>query len=256
MTTRDTPDRSELSRRDVVRLGALGGGALAFTRLPASVRKAIAQPSAASGLGEVRHVVLYMQENRSFDHYFGTLNGVRGFGDRTAVRTRATASVFEQAHPTGGTVMPFSTREAAERQSQNLQYIESTPHGWDDGVGAWARGWNDGWIANKGPMTMCYLDRGDIPFHYEMADAFTICDAYHCSVPSSTSPNRNHFVSGYTGFEPGTQDRAVTNAGYDDAHPATSGRRMPNFWRTPACRGRCTTSGTTSRTTTSPMTDR
>jgi len=187
--------------------------------LPASVRKAIAQPSAASGLGEVRHVVLYMQENRSFDHYFGTLNGVRGFGDRTAVRTRATASVFEQAHPTGGTVMPFSTRVAAERQSQNLQYIESTPHGWDDGVGAWARGWNDGWIANKGPMTMCYLDRGDIPFHFEIADAFTICDAYHCSVPSSTSPNRNYFVSGYTGFEPGTQDRAVTNAGYDDAHP-------------------------------------
>ncbi len=52
-----------------------------------------------------------------------------------------------------------------------------------------------------------------------MADAFTICDAYHCSVPSSTSPNRNHFVSSYASFEPGTQDRAVTNAGYDDAHP-------------------------------------
>ena len=59
-----------------MRLGALCGGALAFTRLPASVRRAIAQPSAASGLGEVRYVVLYMQENRSFDRYFGTLNGV------------------------------------------------------------------------------------------------------------------------------------------------------------------------------------
>ncbi len=52
-----------------------------------------------------------------------------------------------------------------------------------------------------------------------MADAFTICDADHCSVPSSTSPNRKHFVSSYASFEPGTQDRAVTNAGYDDAHP-------------------------------------
>ena len=127
--------------------------------------------------------------------------------------------MFQQPHPAGGMVLPFSTRDAARRQQQELQYIESTPHGWDDGIGAWARGWNDGWIANKGLMTMTALDRTDIPFQYELADAFTICDAYHCSVPSSTSPNRNHFVSGYTGFEPASRLRAVTNAGYEDAHP-------------------------------------
>jgi phospholipase C len=220
MTLPEQPAPPEVSRRDALRLGAFGAGVLAFSRLPASLRRRIATTEPpAGGLEQVKHVVLYMQENRSFDHYFGTLSGVRGFGDRSAIRTRATPSVFEQAHPTGGTVLPFSTREAAERQSQDLQYIESTPHGWDDGIGAWSRGWNDSWIANKGPATMCYLDRTDIPFQYEMADAFTICDAYHCSVPSSTSPNRNHFVSGYTGFEPGTETRAVTNAGYDDAHP-------------------------------------
>jgi phospholipase C len=209
---------SALTRRDVLRLGAMGG-VLALSHLPPSLRSAIAKSAPPGGLGQVRHVVLYMQENRSFDHYFGTLRGVRGFGDTTAVRTRSTPSMFEQPHPAGGMVMPFSTRDAAQRQQQELQYIESTPHGWDDGVGAWARGWNDGWIANKGLMTMTALDRLDLPFQYELADAFTICDAYHCSVPSSTSPNRNHFVSGYTGFEPDSRLRAVTNAGYEDSHP-------------------------------------
>lgn len=216
---RGVAERHELTRRDAIRLGALGAGALAFARLPPSLRAAITRTPPPGGLDQVRHVVLYMQENRSFDHYFGTLRGVRGYADRTAVRTRATSTMFEQPHPMGGMVLPFSTRAAAARQQQDVQYIESTPHGWDDGIGSWARGWNDGWIANKGAMTMCTLDRDDIPFQYEMAEAFTICDAYHCSVPSSTSPNRNYFVSGHTGFEPGTQTRAVTNAGYDDAHP-------------------------------------
>jgi phospholipase C len=209
----------ELSRREVLRVGAVAGATLGLIGLPRSVRAAIAVSPPPGGLDQVRHVVLYMQENRSFDHYFGALRGVRGFADRTAVRTRATASMFEQPHPSGGMVMPFSTRDAAQRQHQDIQYIESTPHGWDDGIGAWAGGWNDGWIANKGLMTMTALDRADLPFHYELADAFTVCDAYHCSVPSSTSPNRNHFVSGYTGFEPFTSVRAVTNAGYEDDHP-------------------------------------
>ncbi len=209
---------SDLTRRDVLRLGAMGG-VVALTHLPSSLRTAISKAAPPGGLDQVRHVVLYMQENRSFDHYFGSLRGVRGFADTTAVRTRSTATMFQQPHPAGGMVLPFSTRDAARRQQQELQYIESTPHGWDDGIGAWARGWNDGWIANKGLMTMTALDRTDIPFQYELADAFTICDAYHCSVPSSTSPNRNHFVSGYTGFEPASRLRAVTNAGYEDAHP-------------------------------------
>jgi phospholipase C len=91
---------SELTRRDILRLGALGG-TLALT-LPPSLRRAIARSASSpppGGLEQIRHVVLYMQENRSFDHYFGTLRGVRGFADHTAVRTRATPSMFEQSIP-------------------------------------------------------------------------------------------------------------------------------------------------------------
>src|SRR5262245_8783643 len=74
------PETATLSRREVLRAGAFAGAALGFARLPRSVRAAIAVPPPSGGLDEVRHVVLYMQENRSFDHYFGALRGVRGFG--------------------------------------------------------------------------------------------------------------------------------------------------------------------------------
>jgi len=215
-------DRSggDVSRRDALRLGAVGGGALAFTRLPPSVRRAIETDPPPGGLDQIAHVVLLMQENRSFDHYFGTLSGVQGYGDRTVLSTRAGGTMFQQPDSTGSVVMPFGVREASVRQRQDVQYIGELAHDWEDGQGAWAGGWNDGWIANETPATMAGYDRADLPLHYELADAFTICDAYFSSVKSSTSPNRNYWVSGHTGFEPGSHHRAVTNAtDHEDTHP-------------------------------------
>ncbi len=55
--------------------------------LPAAIQRALALPAVAGSgsLKDVGHVVILTQENRSFDHYFGTLRGVRGFGDRFPV---------------------------------------------------------------------------------------------------------------------------------------------------------------------------
>ena len=69
---------SGLSRRHV--LGAAGAGA-AVSLLPGSLRAALASPPPPGGLDAVEHVILLMQENRSFDHYYGRLRGVRGYGD-------------------------------------------------------------------------------------------------------------------------------------------------------------------------------
>ncbi len=53
--------------------------------MPPNVQRALAQGAPKHGsLKDIEHVVLLMQENRSFDHYFGTLSGVRGFGDLTS----------------------------------------------------------------------------------------------------------------------------------------------------------------------------
>ena len=213
----------DISRRRLLGAGAAAasGAALAaspFSLLPPSLRAALAEPAPPGGLDAVEHVVLLMQENRSFDHYFGTLRGVRGFGDANAVRRRDGRPVFEQGTERSP-VLPFSVREAAERQREELQYIGDLDHSWDGGRKAWAGGWMDGWVAAKTAATMAHYDRDDIPFQFELADTFTVCDAYHSAVHTSTSPNRNHWVSGKTGFEADGR-RAVGNDAYDEAkHP-------------------------------------
>ncbi|MFF5723781.1 phosphocholine-specific phospholipase C [[Kitasatospora] papulosa] len=216
---------TDMSRR---RLFALGGGALgaaaAGTFLPPSLQAAIAAGPAAgrpgrAGLDAIEHVVILMQENRSFDHYFGTLRGVRGFGDRNAIELPSGRPVFEQPGPAGSTVLPFPVREAAEAQKKDLQYIGALDHSWSGGARAWSEGWMDGWVTAKTAATMAYYDRGDIPLHHELADTFTVCDAYHSSIHSSTSPNRNHLWSGRTGEEADGR-RAVGNDAYDEGtHP-------------------------------------
>jgi phospholipase C len=211
---------SEISRRRLFKLGATAATAgAAASLLPPSVQAALARPPGPGGLRALRHVVFLMQENRSFDHYFGTLRGVRGFADPNAITLRGGGTVYAQ--PKGaGTVLPFSVREAAKAAKQDPQFINDLDHSWKGGQQASAGGWHDGWIGAKSPATMAYYDRRDLPFHYELADTFTICDAYHCAVPSSTSPNRNYLMSGYTGWEPDGVHRAVGNDGYDEDHHA------------------------------------
>ncbi|MET4612754.1 phospholipase C [Rhodococcus sp. PvR044] len=242
--------RNSLSRRRFLTAGAGAAAAVAATSmLPPSLQRALATPVRPGGLESVEHVVLIMQENRSFDHYYGMLRGVRGFGDPNSLRLRTGASVFEQPGP-NGPVLPFPIRDSAAAQRMDTQNVTGLDHSWEGGHQALADGWHDGWIAAKTGTTMAYYDRQDIPFHYELADAFTICDAYHCSVPTSTSPNRNYWVSGYTGFEPagllpagaagltgsagpagssepGPEGRAVTNAAYDPWHAGYGWTTVP-----------------------------
>ncbi|GGM46202.1 phospholipase C precursor [Longimycelium tulufanense] len=198
---------------------AVGGAALSL--LPPSLHRAMAEPMRRGGLDAIEHVIVLMQENRSFDHYYGTLRGVRGYGDQAPLPLRNGRSIFHQPAPRGGEVLPFSLREMAERagrDSSDIQYLGALDHSWDGSTRAWGRGWNNEWIAAKTPATMTYYERQDIPLQYELADTFTICDAYHCSVFGSTNPNRNYLWSGTIGYEPGTARRAVTNAAYSYDH--------------------------------------
>jgi phospholipase C len=180
----------------------------------------MAESMRPGGLRAIEHVIVLMQENRSFDHYYGTLRGVRGFGDRVPLTLPSGKPVFAQ--PGGrGEVLPFSLREAAEReqrQPSDIQYLGALDHSFPGSTQAWREGWNDDWIAAKTEATMTFYERPDIPLQYELADTFTICDAYHCSVFGSTNPNRNYLWTGTVGFEPGTTQRAVTNAAYDYDH--------------------------------------
>ncbi|MGW5071669.1 phosphocholine-specific phospholipase C [Rhodococcus sp. NPDC004095] len=215
-----------MSRRRFMALGAGALGAAATgSLLPPSLQAAIANPVPPGGLDSVEHVVLLMQENRAFDHYFGALRGVRGFGDPNALTLRTGRTVYEQPDR-DHVVVPYPIRDSAAAQRMDTQNVTALDHEWAGGHEALAGGWHDGWIPAKTAATMAYYDRQDIPFHYELADSFTICDAYHCSVPTSTSPNRNYWVSGYTGFEPGGT-RAVTNSAYLPIHGGYTWTTVP-----------------------------
>jgi phospholipase C len=190
-------------------LQSLGSAALAAT-FPASIARALSiRPSHHHcSILDVEHIVILMQENRSFDHYFGTLNGVRGFNDPRAVMLQSGKPVWYQSDNSGGYVLPFHPTAPG----LGLQFLEDLPHDWASTHAAWNVGNHDRWVPNKGPNTMAYLTRADIPFHYALADAFTICDAYHCSFLGPTYPNRYHMWTGWTGNDGNGSGPALENA--------------------------------------------
>ncbi|EAY69290.1 Phospholipase C [Burkholderia dolosa AU0158] len=106
-----------------------------------------------------------MQENRSFDHYFGTMRGVRGFGRSAAAASRGTASRSSISRP----ARPSCCRSIRARTKLGMQFLQDLPHGWQDMHAAWNKGRYDQWVPNKGTTTMAYLKRDDIPFHYQLA---------------------------------------------------------------------------------------
>ena len=166
-------------------------------------------PSGRTGsIADVEHIVILMQENRSFDHYFGTLNGVRGYGDPRAVSLPSGNSVWYQPNASGGYTLPFHPPAS----NLGLQFIGDLPHDWITTHDAWNQGKYDQWVPSKGALTMAHLTRADIPFHYALADAFTICDAYHCSVMGPTFPNRHHMWTGWTGNDGNQGGPALTNS--------------------------------------------
>ena len=193
----------ELTRRRLLKNAVgLAASAAASALMPPNVQRALAQGVLSSGsLSDIKHVVILMQENRSFDHYFGTLSGVRGFDDPKALKLPNGQSVFYQPDAVNpkGYMLPFHL----DTRASSAQKIPSTSHAWSVQHEAWNGGRMDQWLpAHRkadglhGPYCMGYYKREDIPFHFALADAFTICDAYHCSIFGPTWPNRMYLMTG------------------------------------------------------------
>ena len=150
---------------------------------------------------EVQHIVILMQENRSFDHYFGTLRGVCGFGDRFPIPVPAPPGEErcvwlqrnDQRPADAALVAPF---HLDTQQAFSQMRVASTPHTWPDAQAAWNNGILDAWPSAKQDHAMGYYSAADIPFQFALANAFTLCDAYHCSVQAGTNPNRVYAWSG------------------------------------------------------------
>ncbi len=213
-------------RRRFLRQAA--GSALAVGFASDVIARARAAPadSRTRSIMDVGHVVILMQENRSFDHYFGTLRGVRGFGDPRPVVLPSGDPVWLQPDPKtpGGRVAPFHL----DSRTTSAQVMESLDHSWKGSHERWKH--HDAWIAAKTAMTMGYFDRGDLPFYYELSDAFTICDAYHCSIFGPTNPNRMFLFTGTNGLTAGeTGPFAVVNPRTETNETADMANDNPAF---------------------------
>ena len=179
-----------LSRRRFLQYTGLGaaaaatvgiGGGLAAAATGGSSAAPRALPKDWSGtIADVKHVVILMQENRSFDHYFGTLRGVRGFGDKQFLTYPNGQNVFQQPDPARtdlGYLLPYNLTD---------QVDGDLDHSWVGDHEARNGGlWNN-WVPAKTEQTMGYFTRDEIPFQYAVADAFTICDGYHQAIMAPT----------------------------------------------------------------------
>ena len=165
----------------------------------------------------IDHVVLLMQENRSFDHYFGMRPGVRGYADTDVVTLPSGLPVWYQptdAHP-DGYVLPWHLDESAMREC-----ILGVDPGRPVTLEAWKGGAMDGFLAHQQPVALGYLSRDDLPYYWALADEFTLCDGYHASVLAETNPNRLYYMSA-------TVDPGGTKGG-----PAVSNDVRPFRWTT------------------------
>ena len=222
-----------IDRRKFLQL--TGGAFASLATLKADIAKALDIPAnnRTRTIQDVEHIVILMQENRPFDHHFGTLKGVRGFNDPRVAKIHLPlknghgsrqASVFLQpAGPeneaNGFAVPPNSAnlggpvgavdvippfRIEPSRVSPGLKnlgglYMPGTDHSWNGIHAAWNEGRYDKWAVTKGPMAMSYMTREDLPVHFALADAFSVGDNYFCSVMGPTNPNRMYMWAGCIG---------------------------------------------------------
>lgn len=216
------------TRREFIQKAAmLAGGAGLAGMLPPSIQKAMAiNPAEGSTFMDAEHVVILMQENRSFDHCYGTLQGVRGFNDPRAINLPNQNRVWLQTNAAGETFAPFRL----DLKDTKATWMSSLPHSWENQVDARNHGKYDKWLDvkqsgnkdfKKMPLTLGYYDREDIPFYYALADAFTVCDQNFCSSLTGTTPNRLYLWTGTIREQQNPESKAnVKNEDVDYDKPA------------------------------------
>jgi phospholipase C len=185
-----------MTRQDRRHFLRSAGTAAAISAFPPAIQRALAIPAnnRTRSIHDVEHVVILTQENRSFDHYFGTLPGVRGFADRFPIPVADQAgiagkNVWVQPSATGtpAAIAPFHLNTA---QTFAYMRVAGTPHSWTDAQASWDHGRMNAWPKAKKNHSLGYFKESDLPFQFALANAFTLCDAYHCATQTGTNTNR------------------------------------------------------------------
>jgi phospholipase C len=214
------------NRRDFLRFAGAGSAMAMLSGGLLDRALAIAPSRRTGSIMDVEHIVVHMQENRSFDHYLGMLNGVRGFGDPRPLRLPGGRSVWSQPsaqHPDGH-VMPFH----GDSKTTRSFLVDGAEQSHVENVHIFNRGRYDRWGHSAQMQNrMLHYGAGDLPFYYALADAFTVCDAYHCSTMTQTYPNRMHLFTGCNGGGTVGGDPQMSNYGEDETPSADMAMDKP-----------------------------
>ncbi len=169
------------TRRKALRnLGILAGAGLSIDAgIRAVSRVAASMPG--NNVNPIDHVLVACQENRSFDHYFGYYPRAGRFG---------VPANYSQPDGNGGTVTPHHNF---------FPITGDNSHTWQDIHKEWDNGKMDGFYTTDGSNALGYYDGSDLPYYYALANAFTLCGNYFCSLLGPSNPNRFYLMSGTCG---------------------------------------------------------
>ena len=221
-------------------------------QLPTWTAAAPPRKAGAKDITQIEHIVLFMQENRAFDHYFGTAAGVRGFGDPNVVISKdtnkpsfynpvsiATTESGSPAPPPGVThLLPWYINHQGGNSNDRWQCSLAGSNGWQENHAAYDNGNVNKWATKNTPYSLAYYKRQDIPLHFAVAEGWTMADNYHESVIASTNPNRISWLGGTIGVDQAKQnlggpsiDNSETN-GCETADDGSTYSCYPYKWKT------------------------
>ncbi|OSC37334.1 phospholipase C [Mycobacterium decipiens] len=192
-----------MSRRDfLAKLTGAGAAAFLMDWAAPVIEKAYGAGPCGGHLTDIEHIVLLMQENRSFDHYFGTLSSTNGFNTASPAFQQMGWNPMTQALDPAGVTIPFRL-DTTRGPFVDGECVNDPEHQWIGMHLSWNGGANDNWLPAQAttragpyvPMTMGFYTRQDIPIHHLLADTFTVCDGYYCSALTGTLPNRLYWLS-------------------------------------------------------------
>ena len=186
--------RMEISRRRVLQgmlatagAAAVGSGVSSWLTqgparaagaiLPPGTRPDPSKPEGVDTLPQIEHIVIYMQENQSYDHYFGTLGKGDGF------------TLGPDGKPTNSNPDADGNPVTAFHQALTCDPI-SGDHSWNGTHQEWNGGAMDGFVKASGSNVMGYYDQTNLPFYRGLAETFPLCDRWFSSMLGPTYPNR------------------------------------------------------------------
>ena len=185
------------TRRQFLSSAAAGAGGLAlWSMLPGADSVARAAPqipdqAAWTSNNKIKHVVIICQENRSFDHYFGSFASTLGRPGHRAVGFLPNQLTYFNSAGTG--FHPYHLTHFCDQDPD---------HSWEGSHTKWADGAMSGFVIDENGSTdaIGYFTESDHIYHVQLAKAFTLCDHYYCPEIGPTLPNRLYLWTGTSGW--------------------------------------------------------